>query len=185
MLPPPSFFVAHLAPRGAGSVSLKRSSTAAEYSRNFHRRIMLSISPGNTLDAVRRMRTAPSLRKPYARPYRLHGRTPMKHVLTGEPISAVDRAWLEMDDPCNPMVISAVFQLEGPVDAARLQKTMVERLLRYPRFRQRVERVPGAPLWVDELSLDFSYHVVVKRMAPGAGERELRKAISAEVSREL
>ena len=101
------------------------------------------------------------------------------------PLSAVDRAWLEMDEPSNPMVISAIFQLEGPVDAARLQKVMVERLLRYPRFRQRIERLPSAPEWVEEAQLDFSYHVAVKRMAPGAGDRELRKAISAEVSREL
>src|ERR1700757_5157075 len=77
----------------------------------------------------------------------------MKHaVLTGEPVSAVDRAWLEMDDPCNPMVISAIFQLEGPVDAAALQKIMVERLLRYPRFSQRTDRVPGAPPWGGEPS---------------------------------
>jgi diacylglycerol O-acyltransferase len=109
----------------------------------------------------------------------------MKLALTGEPISAVDRAWLEMDDPCNPMVISAIFQLEGPVDAAALQKTMVERLLRYQRFSQRVDYSQGAARWVPEKSLDYRYHVHVRRLGPGAGERELRKAISAEVSREL
>ena len=103
----------------------------------------------------------------------------------GEPISAVDRAWLEMDEPCNPMVISAIFQLEGPVDAAALQKIMVERLLRYPRFRQRVDYSQGAPLWVYEKDLDYRYHVHVRRLPQSAGERELRKAISAEVSREL
>lgn len=109
----------------------------------------------------------------------------MKHALTGEPMGAVDRAWLEMDDPCNPMVISAIFQLEGPVDAAHLQKVMVERLLRYPRFSQRVDHSQGAPRWVDEPGLDYHYHVHVRRLPEGAGERELRKAISAEVSREL
>ena len=109
----------------------------------------------------------------------------MKHVLTGEPISAVDRAWLEMDDPCNPMVISAIFQLEGPVDAANLQKVMVERLLRYPRFSQRVDHSQGPARWVDEQHLDYRYHVHVRRLPEGSGERELRKAISAEVSREL
>lgn len=110
----------------------------------------------------------------------------MKHaILTGEPVSAVDRAWLEMDDPCNPMVISAIFQLEGPVDAATLQKIMVERLLRYPRFSQRIDHTQGAPRWVNERDLDYRYHVHVRRLPEGAGERELRKAISAEVSREL
>ena len=109
----------------------------------------------------------------------------MTEYSMSEPMSAVDRAWLDMDDPCNPMVISAIFQLEGPVDAANLQKVMVERLLRYPRFRQRVDRSQGAPRWVTEKNLDFHHHVHVRRLPHGANERELRKAISAEVSREL
>ena len=104
---------------------------------------------------------------------------------TSEPMSAVDRAWLDMDDPCNPMVISAIFQLEGPVDAANLQKVMVERLLRYPRFSQRVDRSEGAPRWVTDRNLDYRNHVHVRRLPHGANDRELRKAISAEVSREL
>jgi len=104
---------------------------------------------------------------------------------TSEPMSAVDRAWLDMDDPCNPMVISAIFQLEGPVDAANVQKVMVERLLRFPRFSQRVDRSQGAPRWVTDRNLDYRNHVHVRRLPHGAKDRELRKAISAEVSREL
>jgi WS/DGAT/MGAT family acyltransferase len=102
-----------------------------------------------------------------------------------EPMSAVDRAWLDMDHPCNPMVISAIFQLEGPVDAASLQKVLVERLLRFPRFNQRVDRSLGAPRWVTDRNLDYRNHVHVRRLPHGAKDRELRKAISAEVSREL
>ncbi|MDR3417883.1 MAG: wax ester/triacylglycerol synthase family O-acyltransferase [Nevskia sp.] len=104
---------------------------------------------------------------------------------TFEPVNAVDRAWLDMDEPHNPMVISAVFQLEGPVDAANLQKVMVERLLRYPRFGQRIDYNRRQPVWVNDPELDFRYHVHVRRLPDGAPERELRKAISAEVSREL
>jgi WS/DGAT/MGAT family acyltransferase len=109
----------------------------------------------------------------------------MPEAKISEPMSAVDRAWLDMDDPCNPMVISAIFQLEGPVDAAYLQKVMVERLLRFPRFSQRVDRSQGSPCWVTDHELDYRNHVHVKRLPNGAKERELRKAISAEVSREL
>jgi len=112
-------------------------------------------------------------------------KTAMTEQQISEPMSAVDRAWLDMDDPCNPMVISAIFQLEGPVDAANLQKVMVERLLRFPRFRQRVDRSQGAPRWVTDRNLDYSHHVHVRRLPHGAKDRELRKAISAEVSREL
>lgn len=114
-----------------------------------------------------------------------HPSNPQHSGPTSEPMSAVDRAWLDMDDPCNPMVISAIFQLEGPVDAANLQKVMVERLLRYPRFRQRVDRSEGPPRWVTDKNLDFRNHVQVRRLPHGANQRELRKAISAEVSREL
>jgi len=112
-------------------------------------------------------------------------KTAMTEQQTSEPMSAVDRAWLDMDDPCNPMVISAIFQLEGPVDAANLQKVMVERLLRFPRFSQRVDRSQGAPRWVTDKHLDYRNHVHVRRLPHGAKDRELRKAISAEVSREL
>jgi len=71
------------------------------------------------------------------------------------------------------------------VDAANLQKVMVERLLRFPRFRQRVDRSQGAPRWVTDKNLDYRNHVHVRRLPHGAKDRELRKAISAEVSREL
>ena len=100
-------------------------------------------------------------------------------------MNAIDRAWLEMDEPGNPMVISAIFQLEGPVDAAKLQQELVERLLRYPRFRQKVRDGRGAPCWVEDEHLDFRYHVAVRRLPAAGFARELRKAISAEISRDL
>ncbi|MDB5985741.1 MAG: wax ester/triacylglycerol synthase family O-acyltransferase [Nevskia sp.] len=109
----------------------------------------------------------------------------MTVVQQAERMSAVDRAWLEMDDPHNPMIVSAIFQLEGPVDAAHLQQVMVERLLRYPRFRQCVDRTYRIPRWVEDTALDYRYHVHVRRLPRGAGDQELRKAISTEVSREL
>lgn len=97
----------------------------------------------------------------------------------------VDRAWLEMDEPGNPMVISAVLQLEGPVDAAGLQRQLVQRLLRYPRFHQVVEGDGAAACWTCCDDLDFSYHVRVQRLPTKDHERHLRKAVSEEVSRDL
>jgi diacylglycerol O-acyltransferase / wax synthase len=109
----------------------------------------------------------------------------MAELSSGELMAPVDRAWLEMDDPRNPMVIGALFQLEGPVDAAAFQKSVVERLLRYPRFRQRVDGNHRTPHWVDEPELDFRYHVQVHRLPAANFERALRKAVSAEMSRPL
>jgi WS/DGAT/MGAT family acyltransferase len=100
-------------------------------------------------------------------------------------MNPVDRAWLEMDEPGNPMVISALFQLDGPVDAALFQKTLVERLLRYSRFRQRIDGTNGQPCWKTDADLDFSYHVQVRRLPEGHFERHLARAISAEISRDL
>lgn len=102
-----------------------------------------------------------------------------------EGMNPVDRAWLEMDEPGNPMVISALFQLDGPVDAAQFQKTLVERLLRYPRFRQRVDGSHGTACWVEDEGLDFCYHVQVRRLPEADFEQQLRRAVSTEVSRDL
>jgi WS/DGAT/MGAT family acyltransferase len=100
-------------------------------------------------------------------------------------MNAVDRAWLEMDEPGNPMVIGALLELDGPVDAAAFQQALVERLLRYPRFRQVADRSNGIPCWVSDHDLDFRYHVRVRRLPAAGFERHLRKAVSEETSRDL
>jgi diacylglycerol O-acyltransferase len=100
-------------------------------------------------------------------------------------MNAVDRAWLEMDQPGTPMVIGVVIQLDGPVDAAAFQKTLVERLLMQPRFRQRVELLHGATRWVAEGNMDFTYHIQVRRLPENGFERHLRRAVSCEASRDL
>ena len=96
-----------------------------------------------------------------------------------ELMGPVDRAWFEMDTPENPMVIGAVFELQGPVDAAAFQKSVVERLLRYPRFRQRVDDGHGLPRWKPEPQLDFRYHISVRRLPANGFEHSLRRAIAA------
>ena len=54
-----------------------------------------------------------------------------------ERMTPVDTTWLRMDRPANPMVVLGVLILAGPVDAARLQAVLAERLLATARFRQR------------------------------------------------
>jgi WS/DGAT/MGAT family acyltransferase len=109
----------------------------------------------------------------------------MTHNAGNTLMSAVDRAWLEMDQPGNPMVIGVLFQLEGPVDAAEFQRELVERLLRYPRFRQAVAPVGGQLCWCAEAELDYGYHVQVRRLPGRDFERRLRKSVSEEMSRDL
>ncbi len=55
-----------------------------------------------------------------------------------EPMSAVDGAWLRMDSPTNPMMITSVLVLDATVPHARIETLVHERLLCHDRFRQRV-----------------------------------------------
>ena len=55
-----------------------------------------------------------------------------------ERISPVDTAWLRMDRPTNLMMIVGVMMFDGPMDYARLRRTLEARLLPYRRFRQKV-----------------------------------------------
>ena len=69
-----------------------------------------------------------------------------------ERMASMDAAWLQMEEPANLMMITAVLWFERSVDRERLREVVRERLVdRYPRFRQRV--VPGAlgaPHWEDD-----------------------------------
>lgn len=43
------------------------------------------------------------------------------------PMSAVDRSWLRMECPENPMMISAVLVFDQPIALKRLKRTLDER----------------------------------------------------------
>lgn len=81
------------------------------------------------------------------------------------PLTAVDAAWLRMEDPTNLMMVTGVLLFDGRLDAWRLRTVVEERLLAYDRFRQRVEEPPlgiGPPSWVtdDRFDLDAHLHLV-------------------------
>jgi diacylglycerol O-acyltransferase len=107
--------------------------------------------------------------------------TPRAH----EPVSAVDGAWLRMDQPSNPMVITAALRFEGALDHAALERLIEERLLPHGRFRQRVEAgaLPVLPAhWRDDPGFDLRSHVQrVALPAPG-GDAELRRFIDDRMS---
>ncbi|MBI4674171.1 MAG: wax ester/triacylglycerol synthase family O-acyltransferase [Chloroflexi bacterium] len=79
-----------------------------------------------------------------------------------ENFSLVDAAWLHMDEPTNMAVIVGVIMFEKPLEFARLKKLVRERLLRVPRFRQRV-REPlfgvGIPQWENDPHFDLDAHL--------------------------
>lgn len=86
-----------------------------------------------------------------------------------ERLSAVDAAFLAVEDDCAHMHIGSVSILEmgplrgaaGGLDVARIRALVDAQLHRIPRFRQKLAWVPlsGAPVWVDDPSFNLDYHL--------------------------
>ncbi|MFO0659951.1 MAG: wax ester/triacylglycerol synthase family O-acyltransferase, partial [Polyangiaceae bacterium] len=77
-------------------------------------------------------------------------------------LSSVDAAWLRMDSSTNAMVITAALLFEGALDFQAFEQIVRERLLRLPRFTQRVQqgRAPlDPPRWVEDESFDLRNHL--------------------------
>jgi len=97
-----------------------------------------------------------------------HAAEAMGGLRNRERMSSVDTAWLRMDTPTNLMMIVGVMMFDGPMDMARLKRTLGHRLLRYKRFRQRVVQDPSGAYWVDDENFDIDNHVhAVNLPAPG------------------
>ncbi|RSN24199.1 hypothetical protein DMC63_06520 [Streptomyces sp. WAC 05977] len=88
------------------------------------------------------------------------------------PISAQDRLWLKLDDPANPMLITAVLWTASEVDPDRLKRVVADRLIgRYPVFTRRPVREGGAWYWEDDLEFSLDRHLTVRDLpAPGTKE---------------
>ncbi|HXM58703.1 MAG TPA: wax ester/triacylglycerol synthase family O-acyltransferase [Candidatus Dormibacteraeota bacterium] len=77
-------------------------------------------------------------------------------------VSAIDAAWLRMEDPTNLMMVTGVLLFDGRVRQDRLRAVVEERLLAFQRFRQRVAEPPfgiGMPSWVDDDRFDLDAHL--------------------------
>jgi len=81
----------------------------------------------------------------------------------GESMSKVDTAWLRMDSASNLMMILGVWTLRPRIRYEDLCRRLEERLLRYGRFRQRVEDDGGGARWVEH-DVDIREHVVREKL---------------------
>jgi diacylglycerol O-acyltransferase len=105
----------------------------------------------------------------------------------GEPISPADSAWLRMDAPDNPMVITGLFTFAEPLAPAELAAFVEARLLPFERFRQRLapQKHGRRPRW--ELDPDFQLRAHVHHLAlprPGS-DAELAEVVSDAMSAPL
>lgn len=83
-----------------------------------------------------------------------------------ERMASVDAAWLGMDDDTQRMVITVMMRFAGIVPFRKVEELVRERVLRHPRFRQRVvdALLPGvAPSWEEDPH--FSLHSHLHRVA--------------------
>jgi WS/DGAT/MGAT family acyltransferase len=92
-----------------------------------------------------------------------------------ERMSSVDTAWLRMDSSRNLMMIVGVFVFGERVACDDLAAVIGQRMLRYGRFRQRVEADATGYYWVDDESFRLERHLKRVRLPGAGGARELQR----------
>ena len=98
-----------------------------------------------------------------------------------EPMSRVDTAWLRMDTDANQMMIVGVWIISPRLDYEELCTRIEDRLLRYPRFRQKVVEDTMGASWVEDESFDIHHHVVRESLRVRRGETHVH-ALKARVA---
>ncbi len=94
------------------------------------------------------------------------------------PMSAVDRAWLRMDTPQNPMMICGVWTLDRPISMSRLRNILETRFLCFSRFRQRVVDTGDRAYWQEDPLFDLDNHLHQIALPGKADKAELQKLVS-------
>ncbi len=92
---------------------------------------------------------------------------------TPERMSAVDRAWLLMERPTNPMLVMGLLVLRGVLSYARLRSIVTERFLAFERFRSVPAMDTLSANWVPADQFNIEDHVLRVALPTPAGKREL------------
>jgi diacylglycerol O-acyltransferase len=102
-----------------------------------------------------------------------------------------DRAFLDAETPTVPRhnATVEVFDAEGTgFDYDRFVTLILDRISFVPRYRQRVQWVPGQlaqPVWVDDDHFDIGYHVRRSALPRPGSTEQLRELVARIVSRPL
>ena len=91
-----------------------------------------------------------------------------------DPMSRVDTAWLRMERPTNPMMITGVLMLDEPMTLDKLKQVIRKRFLAYPRFLQKAVDTPAGASWVEDEDFDLDWHVRISAL-PGRSDRKSEK----------
>ncbi len=102
-----------------------------------------------------------------------------------DPMSRVDTAWLRMERPTNPMMITGVLMFAEPMSLERLKRVVKQRFLAYRRFRQKAVVTPAGAHWQTDVNFDLDWHVQHAAL-PGRGDkRGLERFVSQLASSPL
>ena len=109
-------------------------------------------------------------------------RIPRIPLLDRERMSGVDTAWLRMEHPTNLMMIVGIMVFREKLDFKKLQTTLEQRFLAYPRFMQKAVQDPTGAWWDDDRNFDIKNHLRKSRLPGRAGKKELQDYVSEMAS---
>ncbi|HUI58730.1 MAG TPA: wax ester/triacylglycerol synthase family O-acyltransferase [Steroidobacteraceae bacterium] len=90
-------------------------------------------------------------------------------------MAALDRAWLLMERPANPMVVVGLVVLQGVLSHARLRRIVQKRFLAFERFRSVPVMDAFSASWAPADYFNIDDHVLVAALPAPAGRRELQE----------
>jgi len=93
-------------------------------------------------------------------------------MVAAERMSRVDTAWLRMDNDVNQMMIVGVWLLQPGISLQALRARVADKLLKYDRFRQRVEHDAVGALWIEDEDFDLDRHVFSCTLTQQEGQSE-------------
>lgn len=112
-------------------------------------------------------------------------RIPGIPLLDRERMSGVDTAWLRMEHPTNLMMIVGIMVFKEKLDFKKLQTTIEQRFLSYPRFKQKAVQDPTGAWWEDDKKFDIKHHLKKAKLPGRAGKKELQDYVSQMASEGL
>jgi len=100
--------------------------------------------------------------------------------LTIERMSKVDTAWLRMDCPSNLMMIMGVWIIKPAISYQATCERIAERLLKYPRFCQRVQMDATGASWITDTEFNIKRHVLLEKL-PANAKKHPEHALQARL----
>ena len=110
-------------------------------------------------------------------------------LFSRERMSGIDTAWLRMEHPTSLMMIIGIMVFKDKLDFKKLQATIEQRFLAYPRFKQKAVQDPTGAWWDADRNFDIKHHLKRVKLngknGKSAGKKELEAYVSEMASETL